>query len=194
MPTLDAWLSEAESLLAATRRSGLGPAMDRAVSATARALAAGRPLLVCGNGGSAADAQHIVAELVGRFLRDRRALRAICLSSDAAILTAWSNDQSFSSVFARQVEAHAEPGGVLLALSTSGNSPNVVEALEAARGRGMTTIGLTGEGGGRMAPLCDHLFAVPSTSTPAIQQVHLCLYHCFCAGVEAAIADGTAAA
>ena len=133
MPPLDAWLSEAESLLAATRRSGLGPAMDRAVSATARALAAGRPLLVCGNGGSAADAQHIVAELVGRFLRDRRALRAICLSSDAAILTAWSNDQGFDTVFARQVEAHAEPGGVLLALSTSGNSPNVVKALEAAR-------------------------------------------------------------
>jgi D-sedoheptulose 7-phosphate isomerase len=194
MPPLDAWLSEAEALLATTRRSGLGPAMDRAVSATARALAAGRPLLACGNGGSAADAQHIVAELVGRFLRDRRALRAICLSSDPAILTAWSNDRGFDDVFARQVEAHAEPGGVLLALSTSGNSPNVVEALQAARGRGMTTIGLTGEGGGRMAPLCDHLFAVPSTFTPAIQQVHLCLYHCFCAGVEAAIADGTAAA
>ncbi|HYI85361.1 MAG TPA: SIS domain-containing protein [Acetobacteraceae bacterium] len=194
MPSLDAWLSEAESLLAATRRADFGPAMDRAIAATAQALAAGRPLLACGNGGSAADAQHIVAELVGRFLRDRRALRAICLSSDAAILTAWSNDRGFNSVFARQVEAHAEPGGVLLALSTSGNSPNVVAALEAARGRGMTTIGLTGEGGGRMAPLCDHLFAVPSTSTPSIQQVHLCLYHCFCAGVEAAIADGTVAA
>jgi D-sedoheptulose 7-phosphate isomerase len=193
MPPLDAWLSEAEALLATTRRSGLGPAMDRAILLTARALEAGRPLLVCGNGGSAADAQHIVAELVGRFLLDRRALRAICLSSDPAILTAWSNDRGFDSVFARQVEAHAEPGGVLLALSTSGNSPNVVEALEAARARGMTTIGLTGEGGGRMAPLCDHLFAVPSSSTPAIQQVHLCLYHCFCAGVEAAIADGAAA-
>jgi D-sedoheptulose 7-phosphate isomerase len=194
MPSLDAWLSEAESLLAATRRAGFGPAMDRAVAAAAQALAAGRPLLACGNGGSAADAQHIVAELVGRFLRDRRALRAICLSSDAAILTAWSNDQGFNSVFARQVEAHGEPGGVLLALSTSGNSPNVVEALGAARARRMTTIGLTGEGGGRMAQLCDHLFAVPSNSTPAIQQVHLCLYHCFCAGVEAAIADGTATA
>ncbi len=166
--------------------------MDRAVHATARALAAGRPLLVCGNGGSAADAQHIVAELVGRFLRERRALRAICLSGDPAVLTAWSNDKGFDTVFARQVEAHAEPGGVLLALSTSGNSPNVVKALEAARARGMATIGLTGEGGGRMAPLSDHLFAVPSASTPAIQQVHLCLYHCFCAGVEAAIADGTA--
>ena len=192
MPSLDAWLSEAESLLAATRRAAFGPTMDRAVAATAEALAAGRPLLVCGNGGSAADAQHITAELVGRFLRERRALRAICLSSDPAVLTAWGNDHGFDGVFARQVEAHAEPGGVLLALSTSGNSPNVVKALEAARARGMATIGLTGEGGGRMAPLCDHLFAVPSTSTPAVQQVHLCLYHCFCAGVEAAIADGTA--
>ena len=191
MAPLDAWLSEAESLLAATRRAGFGPAMDRAVLLTARALAAGRPLLVCGNGGSAADAQHIVAELVGRFLRERRALRAICLSADAATLTAWSNDKGFDTAFARQVEAHAEPGGVLLALSTSGNSPNVVNALEAARARGMATIGLTGEGGGRMAALCDHLFAVPSSSTPAIQQIHLCLYHCFCAGVEAAIADGT---
>ncbi len=192
MPPLDAWLSEAESLLAATRRAGLGPAMDRAVATTARALAAGRPLLVCGNGGSAADAQHIVAELVGRFLRERRALRAICLSSDPAVLTAWGNDHGFDTVFARQVEAHAEPDGVLLALSTSGNSPNVVKALEAARARGMATIGLTGQGGGRMAPLCDHLFAVPSASTPAIQQVHLCLYHCFCAWVVAAVADGAA--
>ena len=193
MPSLDAWLSEAEALLAATRSAGFGPAMDRAVSLTARALAAGRPLLVCGNGGSAADAQHITAELVGRFLRERRALRAICLNADSAVLTAWSNDRGFDTAFARQVEAHAEPGGVLLALSTSGNSPNVVKALEAARARGMATIGLTGQSGGRMAPLCDHLFAVPSASTPAIQQVHLCLYHCFCAGVEAAIADGAAA-
>jgi D-sedoheptulose 7-phosphate isomerase len=86
------------------------------------------------------------------------------------------------------VEAYAEPGGVLLGLSTSGNSRNVVLALEAARARGMATIGMTGAGGGRMAPLCDHLFAVPSGFTPAVQQVHLCLYHCFCAGVEAALA------
>ena len=192
MPSLDAWLSDAADLLAATRRAGLGPAMDRATAATARALAAGRPLLVCGNGGSAADAQHIAAELVGRFLRERRALRVVCLNSDPAVLTAWSNDYGFDTVFARQVEAHAEPGGVLLALSTSGNSPNVVKALEAARARGMETIGLTGAGGGRVAPLCDHLFAVPSASTPAVQQVHLCLYHCFCAGVEAAVADGSA--
>jgi D-sedoheptulose 7-phosphate isomerase len=189
MIALDAWLSEAEALLAATRGRGLDAAMEAAVRATAGALAAGRPLLVCGNGGSAADAQHIVGEMVGRFLRERRALRAICLSSNPAVLTAWSNDYSFETVFSRQVEAYAEPGGVLLGLSTSGNSPNVVLALDAARARGMVTIGLTGQGGGRMAPLCDHLLAVPSTSTPAIQQVHLCLYHCFCAAVEEAVVE-----
>jgi D-sedoheptulose 7-phosphate isomerase len=186
---LDAWLADAEALLAATRAAGLHDAMQGAVAATVKALSEGKPLLVCGNGGSAADAEHIVGELVGRFLRNRRALNAICLASNAAVLTAWSNDFSFEQVFARQVEAHGAPGAVLLGLSTSGNSPNVVLALEAARARGMVTIGLTGQGGGRMAPLCDHLLAVPSTSTPAIQQVHLCLYHCFCAAVEEAVVE-----
>ncbi|TCZ59672.1 D-sedoheptulose-7-phosphate isomerase [Roseicella aquatilis] len=186
--TLDRWLAEATDLLAATRAAGLDPAMEQAVALTATALRAGKPLLVCGNGGSAADAQHIVGEMVGRFLKERRALKAICLSSNPAVLTAWSNDYAFETVFSRQVEAYAEPGGVLLGLSTSGNSANVVRALEAARALGMGTIGLTGEGGGRMAALCDVLFAVPSRSTPAIQQVHLNLYHCFCAAVEDALA------
>ena len=185
---LDNWLDDAVSLLAATRASTMAPAMNAAIAATAAALRAGRPLLVCGNGGSAADAQHIVGEMVGRFLKERRALRAICLSSNPVVLTAWANDYSFETVFSRQVEAYAEPGGVLLGLSTSGNSKNVINALEAARAAGMVTIGMTGEAGGAMAPWCDHLFAVPSRSTPAIQQVHLCLYHCYCAGVEAALA------
>lgn len=183
---LTRWLGEAEALISSTRALGLDAVMDQAVRATATGLAAGRPLLVCGNGGSASDAQHIVGEMVGRFLKERRALKAICLSSNPAVLTAWSNDYSFETVFSRQVEAYAEPGGVLLGISTSGNSKNVVRALEAARAHRMLTIGLTGEGGGMMAPLCDYLFAVPSNSTPAIQQVHLCLYHYFCAAVEAA--------
>lgn len=187
MTPLDSWLADAEALLAATRARRMDAAMDAAVAATAAALSAGRPLLVCGNGGSAADAQHIVGEMVGRFLKERRALKAICLSSNPAVLTAWSNDYSYDTVFSRQVEAYAEPGGVLLGLSTSGNSRNVVLALEAARAAGMATIGFTGEGGGKMGPLCDHLFAVPSRSTPAIQQVHLALYHCFCAAVEEAV-------
>ncbi len=188
MIPLDQWLGNAEALLATTRALALDAAMDAAVKATVAALAAGRPLLVCGNGGSAADAQHIVGEMVGRFLQERRALKAICLSSNPAVLTAWANDYSFETVFSRQVEAYAEPGGVLLGISTSGNSKNVVLALEAAKARGMVTLGLTGEGGGRMAVLCDHLLAAPSTSTPAIQQVHLCLYHYYCAAVEAALA------
>ena len=187
---LDAWLADAEALLAATRAAGLHDAMQGAVAATVKALSESKPLLVCGNGGSAADAEHIVGELVGRFLRNRRALNAICLASNAAVLTAWSNDFSFEQVFARQVEAHGAPGAVLLGLSTSGNSPNVVLALEAARGMGMATIGMTGEGGGRMAALCDHLLAVPSRFTPAIQQVHLALYHYYCAAVEEAVAGG----
>jgi D-sedoheptulose 7-phosphate isomerase len=186
--TLDRWLGEAADLLAATRGAGLAPVMEAAVAATAKALGADRPLLVCGNGGSAADAQHIVGEMVGRFLKERRALKAICLSSNPAVLTAWSNDYSYETVFSRQVEAYGETGGVLLGLSTSGNSGNVVKALEAARAKGMATIGLTGQGGGKMAGLCDFLFAVPSKSTPAIQQVHLVLYHCFCAQVEEALA------
>ena len=185
--TLDQWLSDAEKQLAQTRARDFDPLMERAIAATATALRANLPLLVCGNGGSAADAQHIVGEMVGRFLRNRRALNAICLGSNPAVMTAWSNDHDFETVFAREVEAYGQPGGVLLALSTSGNSRNVVRALEAAHERGMITIGLTGQGGGAMAGLCDNLFDVPSADTPAIQQVHVCLYHYFCASVEEAV-------
>jgi D-sedoheptulose 7-phosphate isomerase len=188
MADLDDWLADAAALLAATRSAKLDAAMREAIARTAAALAAGKPLLVCGNGGSAADSQHIVGELLARFLKERRALKAICLASNPAVLTAWSNDYAYESVFARQVEAYGEAGGVLLGLSTSGNSANVVMAMETARARGMTTIGMTGEGGGRMAALCDVLLAVPSRFTPAIQQVHLVMYHCFCAGVEEALA------
>jgi D-sedoheptulose 7-phosphate isomerase len=162
--------------------------MQRAAAATAAALRADRPLLVCGNGGSAADSQHIVGELVGRFLKERRALRAICLADNPSVLTAWSNDYAFETVFARQVEAYGAAGGVVLGISTSGNSGNVLKAFEAARGLGMATVGLTGEGGGRMTALSDHLLAVPSRSTPLIQQVHICLYHYLCARIEKRLA------
>ena len=188
MAGLEAWLSDAAALLAATRRLDWDAAMDRAVSATASALRRRLPLLVCGNGGSAADAQHIVGELVGRFLKERPAYKAICLSANPAVLTGWSNDYGYDTVFSRQVEAYGEREGVLLALSTSGNSVNVVRALQAARGLGMITVGMTGAGGGEMASLCDVLFAAPSRSTPAVQQIHLCLYHYFCAAVEKALA------
>jgi D-sedoheptulose 7-phosphate isomerase len=163
--------------------------VDAAIHRIAEALRAGRPLLVCGNGGSASDAMHITGELVGRFLKERRALKAICLSSNPSVLTAWANDYSYETVFSRQVEAYAEPGGVLLGLSTSGNSPNVVKAFEVARAAGMATVALTGEGGGRLAPVSDILLAVPSCSTPLIQQAHLCLYHHLCERIEALLAD-----
>ena len=158
--------------------------VDEAIDATARALSANKAFLVCGNGGSASDAMHITGELVGRFLKERRALKAICLSSNPAVLTAWSNDYSYDTVFSRQVEAFGEPGGVILGLSTSGNSMNVVKAFEEAKKIGMTTIGMTGQGGGKMAPLSDILLDVPSRSTPDIQQIHICLYHYFCEMVE----------
>jgi D-sedoheptulose 7-phosphate isomerase len=183
------YLAASVAVLRQTDES-LNPALiEEAIARIVVALGAGRPLLVCGNGGSAADAQHITGELVGRFLKERRGLKAICLSSNAAVLTAWANDYSYESVFARQVEAYAEAGGVLLGLSTSGNSPNVVAAFDAARRFGMATIALTGEGGGRLAGLSDVLLAVPSRHTPLIQQAHVCLYHYLCEEIEARLAD-----
>jgi D-sedoheptulose 7-phosphate isomerase len=155
-----------------------------AVTAISHALNGGKPLLVCGNGGSASDAMHITGELVGRFLLERRALRAICLSSNPAVLTAWANDYSYDTVFSRQVEAYGEAGGAIIGLSTSGNSKNVIRAFEKARSLGMTTIALTGQGGGELASASDYLFAVPSGSTPLIQQVHICLYHYLCREIE----------
>jgi len=161
---------------------------ERAIALIAETLDGNKPFLVCGNGGSASDAMHIAGELVGRFLKERRALNCICLSSNPSVLTAWSNDYSYDTVFSRQVEAYGTAGGAILGISTSGNSKNVIEAFRAARDTGMKTIGLTGEGGGKMAELCDVLIDVPSTSTPLIQQVHICLYHYICEKVEARLA------
>jgi D-sedoheptulose 7-phosphate isomerase len=168
------------------------PSIDKAedaIEAISRALTKGLPLLVCGNGGSASDAMHIAGELVGRYLKERKALNCICLSSNPSVLTAWANDYSYDTVFARQVEAYGRAGGVILGLSTSGNSGNVVKAFETARQMGMTTIGLTGQGGGKMAPLTDILIDVPSKRTPDIQQVHICLYHFICEGIEERLAS-----
>ncbi|MGF1475453.1 MAG: SIS domain-containing protein [Geminicoccaceae bacterium] len=187
--SLDEWLADAQTLLQETREQDLSVALDRAVAATVRALRSGGTLLVCGNGGSAADAQHIVGELVGRFLAERQPIRALCLSASESFMTAWANDYDYDTVFSRQVEAYAEPGSVLLGLSTSGNSTNVVRAFEVAKARGLVTIGFTGAGGGAVAALSDHLIAVPSRSTPAIQQVHLCLYHYYCAAIERAMIE-----
>jgi D-sedoheptulose 7-phosphate isomerase len=177
-------LAEAVALLTLAADAIGQSVMEAAIDTIVGALAAGKPLLVCGNGGSAADAMHITCELVGRFLEERRGLKAICLSENPAVLTAWSNDHSFDTVFARQVEAYGESGAVLLGLSTSGTSRNVVAAFEQARSMRMRTIAITGEGGGSLAPLADILMAVPSRRTPLVQQVHLCLYHHLCEHVE----------
>jgi D-sedoheptulose 7-phosphate isomerase len=151
---------------------------------TLQALQRGNQILLCGNGGSAADAQHIAAEFVNRFLYDRPALPALALTTDTSILTAIGNDSDFSHLFARQVEALGKAGDLLYAISTSGNSPNVVLAVEAARKRGIETIGFTGGEGGRLAPLCDYALIVPSRSTPRIQEAHITVGHIICQIVE----------
>ena len=155
-----------------------------AATATADAMHNGHKLLVCGNGGSAADTQHVVAELVVRLTSDRPALRAIALTTDSSIFTAIGNDYGFEHIFSRQVEALGQPGDVLLAISTSGNSPNCIRALERARTLGLTTIAFTGNNGGKMAPLADINVIVPATVTMNIQESQLALEHIFCMLVE----------
>ncbi len=196
-----------------------GGALEGAISATVRALKAGRKILVFGNGGSAAEAQHFAAELVNRFMRERKAIPAIALTTDTSALTAIANDRSFDKVFSRQIEALGEKGDVAIALTTSGNSPNIIEGLKAAKAKGMLTIALTGESagklvsipalrgegrgtsapavkvavGGRLAPKAggapdvtpDCLLAVPSKSTPRIQEAHLLILHMIAEAIEA---------
>lgn len=162
--------------------------VDQAINVIVNALQQKKPLLVCGNGGSASDAMHITGELVGRFLKERKGINCICLADNAAVLTAWANDYSYDTVFERQVEAYGQNGGVLLGLSTSGNSANVVNAFIKAKDMNLDTIALTGEGGGKLAAHADILLDVPSRHTPDIQQVHLCLYHYICEEIEARMA------
>jgi len=156
----------------------------RAAELTAQAMQSGHKLLVAGNGGSAADAQHLVAEFVVRLSADRRALPAIALTTDSSILTAAANDWHFDHIFSRQIEALGQPGDVFLGISTSGNSKNIVAALEAAKKIGITTIGLSGNDGGTMSSLCDHCIVIPSDVTMNIQESHLALEHIFCMMVE----------
>jgi D-sedoheptulose 7-phosphate isomerase len=160
-------------------------ALGRAVDLLLDTFQSGHKLLVFGNGGSSADAQHLTAELVGRYATERRPLPAIALTTNQAVLTAWSNDRSFDDVFARQVEALGVVGDLALGISTSGASDNVLRALACARERGLRTVGMTGSGGGRMAPLCDVLLAVPLSTTARVQEVHLVTYHALCAAVDA---------
>jgi D-sedoheptulose 7-phosphate isomerase len=183
MPLSDYLAESAEVLHRAASAIGQD-AVDRVTDAIVSALSSGKPLLVCGNGGSAADAIHITGELVGRFLEDRRALKVICLATNPGAITAWSNDHSFDTAYARQVEAYGEKGAVLLGISTSGTSRNIVAAFEKARQMEMVTIALTGEGGGKLAALADFLLSAPTRHTPLVQQVHVCLYHYLCEQIE----------
>lgn len=155
-----------------------------AAQKTAESLRKGHKLLVAGNGGSAADAQHVVAEFVSRLVEDRPAMRAVALTTDSSILTGIGNDYGYERVFARQIEALGQAGDVFMAISTSGNSPNIIRALELARSTEMLTIGLTGEHGGQMLGLCDYCLRMPSAVTMNIQEAHLAVEHIFCLLVE----------
>ncbi len=154
-----------------------GPLLEKAAEVIVKCLVSGHKVLVFGNGGSAAEAQHLAAELVNKFSRPRRPLAAIALTTDTSTLTSIANDSSFDLVFSRQVEALGDEGDIALALSTSGTSPNILEALRAARAKKLVTIALTGEGGGKLGPLADILLDVPSRSTPRIQELHLVILH-----------------
>ncbi|MBX9804494.1 MAG: SIS domain-containing protein [Alphaproteobacteria bacterium] len=176
--------SSIQVLQSTTADNTLLGAVDEATQLIIEALTSGLPVLVCGNGGSACDALHITGELVGRFLMERKALNVIALSDNVGILTALANDYSYDYVFARQVEAYAKPGAVLIGLTTSGNSANVVRAFETARELGMKTVAFTKKGSTKIASLSDVLIGVPSSSTPLIQQVHICLYHYLCHAIE----------
>jgi D-sedoheptulose 7-phosphate isomerase len=154
----------------------------------AEALRGGHKLLVCGNGGSAADAQHMVAELMGHFALERQPFPAIALTTNTSTLTALANDYSYETVFSRQVEALAEPDDVLIGISTSGNSLNVIRAIEVAKAKGAFTIGLTGRDGGKLKDEAHLCLCIPSCSTPRIQEAHITVIHILCELIEKALA------
>ncbi len=168
------------------------PAMTVAADALIAAYRSGHKALFFGNGGSAADAQHLAAEFLGRYLRERQPLPAVALHSNASAVTSIANDYGYEQVFSRQLQALATAGDVAVAISTSGNSPNVIEAVSSAREMGVYTIGLTGSSGGRMRGLVDVLIAVPSEETPRVQECHILVGHALCDAVEQAIASAPA--
>ena len=166
----------------------LGPSIDRALSMVRDTIAKGGTLFFCGNGGSAADAQHLATEYVVRYMRDRRPMRAIALTTDTSLLTAAANDLGFEQVFARQVEALARSGDLLIIHSTSGNSPNVLRAAEAARQQKVATLAFSMGKGGALAGLVDHSVLVPTMRTDRAQELHLCIQHAICDAIETSVA------
>lgn len=182
-PTFTESLRELSSVLAAA--DALAPAVAAAGEAILQSLVQGGTLLTCGNGGSAADALHLAEELVGRYRRERRALPAVCLAADTTALTCIGNDYGYDQVFARGVEALGKKGDVLVAFSTSGNSPNVLKAFTSARARGVITVLLSGKDGGKARSQCDHALIVPSANTARIQEVHTLILHQWLEAIDA---------
>lgn len=172
-----------EKTVAATKTM-VADAFAQLADACTVALESGNKIIFFGNGGSAADAQHLAAELVVRYRLNGRALAALALTTDTSILTACSNDFSYDDIFARQIEALLRPGDVVIGISTSGNSPNVLKALEAARGQGGIATGLSGRDGGKMTALCDPLIVIPSDITARIQEMHILIGHALCDVLE----------
>jgi D-sedoheptulose 7-phosphate isomerase len=179
----DSVFAEHAEVAEATRAICL-PALERAVHLITDALTAGNKVLFFGNGGSAADAQHLAAELTVRFVVNRRALAGLALTVDSSVLTACGNDFGFEFLFSRQIEALGRPGDVAVALSTSGNSPNVLEGIRQARKSSLSTVAFTGRTGGKLAAEADVLIAIPSDNTARIQEMHIMLGHLLCAEIE----------
>lgn len=173
-----------EHMEVCSRLMALADAVAAAGALVAGALARGNKLMLCGNGGSAADCQHLAAELTGRFIRDRKALHAIALTTDTSAITCIGNDYSFDEIFSRQVLGLGREGDCLLAISTSGNSRNVVRAVEAARSLGVSTVGLLGRDGGHLRSLCDIPIVVRSETTARIQEAHILIGHTLCGMIE----------
>jgi D-sedoheptulose 7-phosphate isomerase len=162
----------------------LAPQVESAIALLQQTIAQGGKIMLCGNGGSAADSQHIAAEFVGRFIQERKPLAAMALSTDTSALTCIGNDYSFADIFSRQVLALGRAGDCLIGISTSGNSQNVFEAAQAAHSLGISTIGLLGRDGGKLASLCQYSITVPSQSTARIQEAHILIGHTLCGEVE----------
>jgi D-sedoheptulose 7-phosphate isomerase len=184
MKTIETELKQHEQVLEHTINQSAG-LINAMAGSMVKCFQQGNKILLCGNGGSAADAQHVAGEFINRFQLDRRALPAIALSTDTSVLTAIGNDSAFENIFSRQVEALGQAGDILVGISTSGSSPDVLKALDSARASGMITIGFTGEKGQEtMAPKCDYCLAISSADTPRIQECHIFVWHVICGIVE----------
>lgn len=177
-------LNEIKSVLDLFSNESYYTQIDQSIKIITKTLKKSLPVLVCGNGGSASDAQHIAGELVGKFLKERRALNVRSLTTDTSVITAWANDESYDTIFSRQVEAYGQSGGVLWGISTSGNSRNVLNAAKTANKIGMDVISMTGNFQTELASLSKININVPSKSTPRIQELHLIAYHYICEKVE----------